>query len=390
MHSSAGILYTEMLFYALVTDMRSSTLQKYDQPAANKGGVNTSWKVRFAVLLGVWLLVFIGINVFYKSKLVMRSDYDWTIIFDFFGSDAMLGLAVASVLILLHELSTFVVKKALKSRAQNISPTFMAVIQYLVSVVFGVLGVFIALQLWHRILYDTVPGAAFILDMAVIAIALPLIITGVLDSVLYHGAWQRERLQREESARQALAAELEALRTHINPHFLFNSFATLSQFIKDDSESAVQFVENLSDVYRYVLQNRDEETVLLTDEMRAVEALVKVQKARVPGGLVVDIAIDDKARNARIPTLAIYTLMENALKHNIAARQKPLSVSIHVDSDGMLVVENNLQLRRTPASLGSGLDNLDRRFRLMCNKGLEVMKSDDMFTVRTPLVGYTA
>ncbi|WP_262695756.1 sensor histidine kinase [Kordiimonas aquimaris] len=347
-------------------------------------------KARFSVLIPVWLLVFFGINVFYKTKLVLRTDYDWTIVFDFFGADGMLGLAIATTLIISHELSTAVLHKIVGSLSNPFSPRVLAIIQYCFSVLVGILGVFGTLQLWFRGLYGMEPDTGFMIDMAVIATGLPLIIIGVLDSFHYHGAWQKERLQHEESARHALAAELEALRTHINPHFLFNSFATLSQFIKDDAESAVEFVDDLSDVYRYVLQNREEETVVLADELKAVEALVRVQKARVPGGLVLDMAIDERARRARIPTLAIYTLMENALKHNIVAPQQPLTVRINIDDDGHLVVENNLQPRRTRASLGSGLDNLDRRFRLMSDKGLEIIKNDKFFTVKTPLLGYSS
>ena len=347
-------------------------------------------KARFAVLVAIWLLVFFGINIFYKTKLVLRSDYDWTIIFNFFSMDAMLGLTIATTLILLHELSAFLGSKALGLLNNVPSPKAAAIFQYCLSVIIGVIGAFAILQLWFRGLYGMEPDTSFMIDMAVIAMGLPLIITGVLDSFYYHGVWQAERLRSEESSRHALAAELEALRTHINPHFLFNSFATLSQFIKDDAESAVEFVDDLSDVYRYVLQNREEEMVLLSDELRAVEALVKVQKARVPGGLVLDISIDERARSAKIPTLAIYTLMENALKHNIVAPQQPLKVRINVDSDGCLVFENNLQPRRTRASLGSGLDNLDRRFKLMSNKSLEIIKSDKFFTVRTPLIGYSS
>lgn len=345
-------------------------------------------KVRLFILLAVWLVVFAGINIFYKTKLVLRTDYDWTIIFDFFGADAMLGLAMATTLVLTHEMAAVLGRKFFWRLSQFSSPTIYTVVQYIFTVVVGVAAVFAVLHLWHQGLYGIEPSPSFIIDMSVIAVGMPLMIIGLLDSFYYHGAWRTAQLAHEESARHALAAELEALRTHINPHFLFNSFATLSQFIKDDAETAVELVDNLSDVYRYVLQNRDEETVLLSDELQAVEALVKVQKARVPGGLVINIAIDAKARSCKIPTLTLYTLIENALKHNIVSSEQPLIVKIHVGADGHLIVENNVQLRRTRASLGSGLDNLDRRFKLMSQKGLEIIKSETAFIVRTPLLGY--
>ncbi len=339
---------------------------------------------RGIALIAVWLFVSLGMMAYYKAKFVLSGDIAWTNVFALFSLDAVFGYIVATILVFGCELVGRATENVLVDR---VTTSQLAALRYVACAVFGVASVFAASYGWFTLLFGYPTSTDFLIDLIVLSLTLPLFVNGLLETFHYHGAWQAERFEKEAASREALLAEFEALKNQVSPHFLFNSFATLSQIIQDDPVRASAFVDDLSDVFRYVLQNRDSETVALSDELKAVQALLQVHQARVPGGLVVNIDIVDKAKGEQILPMALYTLVENALKHNIVSAEQPLSIKIHVDRDDTLVVENTLQPRRTRHSLGTGLKNLDRRFQLMLRRGLDVQKADGKFIVRAPLVG---
>jgi len=339
---------------------------------------------RAVALTFVWLFVSVGMMVYYKSAFVLSGKIAWTSMFALFSLDAVFGYIVATLLVFGCE---FVGRATEKALTDKVTTMQLATLRYLASAVFGVLAVFAASYGWFTILFGFPTSTNFLIDLIVLSLTLPLFVNGLMETFHYHGAWQAERFEKEAAAREALLAEFEALKNQVSPHFLFNSFATLSQIIQEDPHRASAFVDDLSDVFRYVLQNRETDTVALSDELKAVQALLQVHQARVPGGLLVEVAIADKAKGEQILPMALYTLVENALKHNIVTAEKPLSIKIYVDKNQALVVENTLQLRRTRHSLGTGLKNLDRRFQLMLRRGLDVEKTDSKFIVRAPLVG---
>lgn len=338
---------------------------------------------RVVVLVLVWLLVAVGMMVYYKAAHVISGRIPWTNMFALLSLDAVFGYLVATILVFGGE---FVGRVTDRVFAPKVTALQLATIRYAASAVFGVLGVSAASYGWFTLLFGYPTSPDFLIDLTVLSIGLPLFINGLLETFHYHGAWQLERFEKEALAREALLAEFEALRNQVSPHFLFNSFATLSQIIQEDPVRASGFVDDLSDVFRYVLQNRESDSVTLSEELDAVRALLQVHQARIPGGVNIDIDIADTAKTSQIPPMALYTLVENALKHNIVTAEQPLSISIRIDKDKKLVVENTLQPKRTRYSLGTGLKNLDRRFQLMLREGLDVERADGKFIVRAPLI----
>ena len=338
---------------------------------------------RLVVLLVVWVLIVVGMSAYYKARFVISGDYPWTVMFALTSLDAAFGYIVATILVFGGEVIGRIVDGISRNR---LSGVLGAALRYFASASFGVMAVFAACYLWFTVLFGYDTSADFLIDMAVLSLGIPLFINGLMETFHYQGELQNERIAKEVAAREALLAEFEALRNQVSPHFLFNSFATLSQIIRADPKKAEEFLDDLSDVFRYVLQNRDSDSVPLSDELNAVKSLLQVHHVRVPGGLTVEIDIDDRKRSGLIPPMALYTLVENALKHNIVSAEKPLFITITVDGGGMLVVGNTLQPRRTRHSLGTGLKNLDRRFHLLLKRGLDIEKSDGKFVVKAPLI----
>ena len=176
-----------------------------------------------------------------------------------------------------------------------------------------------------------------------------------------------ESLRQKEMSRLVSQAELRALQSQINPHFLFNALNTLYGTIPRESSTARRMVLNLAEIFRYFLQS-DKTFVTLAEEMQIVRAYLEVEQGRLGDRLNVEIGVDDAALPVAIPVLSLQPLVENAVKHGVAQRTEPGFVRITARYDGddlRLTVENSSAPRaRNSAGPGVGLDNVRRRLAI--------------------------
>lgn len=183
----------------------------------------------------------------------------------------------------------------------------------------------------------------------------------------------------------------EVLKNQVNPHFLFNSFSTINALIQSDQAAAVAFVNNMSDVFRYVLKSSNLEKVRLGEEAAFIEAYTAMLLGRYGSKVSFRINIPPALMRKMIPPMALQILVENAVKHNIAAEQRPLTVDISVTGDNRLTVSNNLQKKKVPEpSTGLGLHNLNQRFQYLSNQEIDIRQTDTHFSVTIPLLHETA
>ena len=126
----------------------------------------------------------------------------------------------------------------------------------------------------------------------------------------------------------------ENLKQHLNPHFLFNSLTSLSSLIRIDQQAG-NFLDRMSKIYRYILKNRDNETVPLAEELKFVDLYIELQKTRFEKGLQADVNIDEEYHHQKIAPLHCKT-PENAIKHNIADPDSPLIIDLFIENDYLL------------------------------------------------------
>jgi hypothetical protein len=201
-----------------------------------------------------------------------------------------------------------------------------------------------------------------------------------------------ESLRRQEMNRLVGQAELRALRSQINPHFLFNALNALYGAIPLEAAAARRMVLNLAEIFRYSLQS-DKALVPLAQEMQIVRAYLELEQCRLASRLDVQIEVDDAALQTPIPALSIQPLVENAVKHGVALRIEPGYVRIKAecrDGELRISVENSASGRapETPAT-GVGLQNVRRRLEICYGAGAELRFSPGVeFTtveIRIPL-----
>jgi sensor histidine kinase YesM len=220
----------------------------------------------------------------------------------------------------------------------------------------------------------------------VAAVFFTLTIVAIYESIYFMNELRQSVVEKEMLKRESLNAQLDALRTQVNPHFLFNNLNTLSSVIADDPNVAIEFVQQLSKVYRHVLEVKDEQSISLQEELDVLKAYAFLLQTRFGSHLNVIINVPEEKLKKKIVPLSLQLLMENAIKHNIVSSDKPLNIHVYAQN-GKLVVTNNLQKKNQVfESTGIGLDNIRNRYKLIVSDQVEVTENESSFTVAVPLI----
>lgn len=181
--------------------------------------------------------------------------------------------------------------------------------------------------------------------------------------------------------------ELQLIKNQINPHFLFNNLNVLSALVMKDTKDANKFIEEFSKVYRYILSNHDKELVPIQDEMEFIKPYIFLLEKRFSEGLHININIPKYYDSFHVIPASLQMLIENAIKHNVVSKKKPLHIDIHVNGNNTIVVENNLQLRSSVEhSTRIGLHNISKRYLLVSGKDVEIENNEMSFKVTIPLI----
>ena len=174
--------------------------------------------------------------------------------------------------------------------------------------------------------------------------------TAVLSAVLY-GTLAAQRLRASEAA--AVAAELRALRAQINPHFLFNALNTVAALVRTRPAQAERVVEDLADLFRYSLAASERPDVTLAQELASAELFLGIERARYGDDLAVSVDVPQPLRRARVPSLVLQPLVENAVKHGVRRAGGRGTVSVTARREGA-----DLVVRVSDTGPGFGTDDL--------------------------------
>lgn len=209
-------------------------------------------------------------------------------------------------------------------------------------------------------------------------------------SLFFHGRgflleWKRSAVEVEKYQKESMTATYESLKSQVNPHFLFNSLNALTNLVYEDQDKAVNFIKQLSEVYRYVLDTRDKEVVPLEEELKFLKSYSYLQQIRFGDKLTIDISLN--GLKSMVAPLALQMLIENAVKHNEVSEENPLHIKIYSETD-FIAVENNLRkkLKLGESSPGVGLENIRRRYGFLSQQKVVIQQSEDKFLVKLPVI----
>lgn len=214
-----------------------------------------------------------------------------------------------------------------------------------------------------------------------------LTLVSLISLVLYVIKLRDKELQRMSMLETERAkSQLAALQAQINPHFLFNSFNTLSTIIEEDPPLAVEYVEKMSDFFRSMLALRDLEFISVDEEINLVRNYSYLLEKRFGQAIKLSIELPKHFYQLFLIPLTLQILMENAVKHNIVSKTKPLTINIFSQDNKYLVMVNNRQPKHEQtASTGFGLTSLIKRYELI-KENIIIENKEESFTVKIPTI----
>jgi sensor histidine kinase YesM len=241
-------------------------------------------------------------------------------------------------------------------------PLQRLIVQVLVTIVYSLVIIAITILVTGLLTHQNITSQSF-LDQAIfmMKVAFTFLFLGTLisNAIMFFKNWKEAAVQQEKLKREQLALQYETLKSQVNPHFLFNNLNSLTSLISTNPDKAIDFVKKLSDVYRYVLDQKDCELVALETELKFLESYVFLQQIRFGTNLKVEIKVSSK--NFKVIPLSVQMLVENAIKHNEISDRNPLEIKIYSTDDHYLVIENRLQKKTGSEGSGSGIQNIKSR-----------------------------
>jgi len=219
-----------------------------------------------------------------------------------------------------------------------------------------------------------------------IAFFITLIISSVLHARAFFTWGMEERVINEKLRKEKVEMELSALKAHIDPHFLFNSFNVLSGLIDENPKKAKKMLGKLSGIYRYILENRDEDTNTIGAELAFAKKYLAFQEARFEDSIFLKVDVDEAIIDQKLPALSLQLLLENAVKHNAFDEETPLHIEVFTENKHLVIRNNKRQRKNLAISNGMGLQNIKDRYQLLTKQDLIIEDENQFFTVKLPLI----
>jgi len=250
------------------------------------------------------------------------------------------------------------------------------------------ISAFIIVQFFNYYIWNNIlPSKSWesIIRSVPYTLLISFIISLIYTAIGFFRAWKNSFIQAEKLKAEMMAYKYESLRNQINPHFLFNSLNVLSDLVYVDQAMAVKFIQQMSDLFRYVLDSRDKELVPLKDELEFIRSFTFLLKTRFEDKLVIENDVPANSDDFIVP-MTLQLLIENAVKHNEVSEAFPLRIEIR-KKENYLEVENNLQLKNVGEdSKKTGLKNIIQQFAFFSDRPIEIISSEENFLVRVPIL----
>lgn len=267
------------------------------------------------------------------------------------------------------------------------NPLKRLIVQFLTTIAFSLVIIVISILLtalvWNQ---EITTGYFWESALFMMKIAFTFVFMGSLisNAIMFFRNWKEAAVQQEKLKREQLALQYETLKSQVNPHFLFNNLNALTSLISSSPDKAIDFVKKLSEVYRYVLDQKDTELVTLDTELKFVESYIFLQQIRFGANL--NVQVDIPLKNFKVIPLSIQMLVENAIRHNEISDRHPLHIRIYLKDEYYLTIENKLQKKSGSEGSGSGIQNIKSRYQFFTDKDLIISISKDYFRISIPLI----
>ena len=253
-------------------------------------------------------------------------------------------------------------------------------------------GLSIAIGLFY--LYDLIIASEItfseVYKPMLIKLAILWFITVQLFSVIYFAlysyySYSTLQVQRVKLERKQIDLQLNALKSQLSPHFLFNALNTISSLIYKDLNKAETFIRRLAKMYHYTLSSYHTKLISFQEELDFVNSYIYLQETRFPKVFKCKIDLPASINETKIPPLALQMLIENAVKHNLMSENDPLIVNVSFEDEHICVQNNITEEPRKVPSFKIGLKNISERYQLLFGKEISIANGQS-FIVKIPVI----
>lgn len=259
-------------------------------------------------------------------------------------------------------------------------------VQITINVIYSLAVINISYAIFKYLFTEDPPTFSQFIVMNAYGALIIIPISSIYFGIYFLRSWTKSQLEAERLEKESTKAQLQTLRNHLDPHFLFNNLNILSALIDTDARQSQRYLEKFAEVYRVILQSDKEELVTVSNEIQFIESYLYLVKIRFGELLSVEVNVSQLAQNKYIPPLTIQMLIENALKHNTITEDDVLHINI-TDHHNFLQVSNTLNRKSEIAeSNGSGLKNIELRYSYYTDEKMEIKEEDGKYIVKIPLI----
>lgn len=267
-------------------------------------------------------------------------------------------------------------------------PLKRLIIQFSSMIVYCSLVIILFTVLWFTLVQKQNFDLIRFMSIESLKIGLSVLILAslIVHSFIFFKNWKTAAVQQEKLKHEHLALQYDTLVNQVNPHFLFNSLNSLAALIDKDQDKAGQFVKKLSEIYRYVLDQKVNELVSVESELKFLESYIFLQKIRFAENLIISMDVTPVRKRKVIP-LSLQMLLENAIKHNIISKDRPLHIEIYSTDEDYIVVKNDNQKKAAiDGSTGLGIENIKRRYEFFTNKPVKTIENQEYYMIELPTI----
>ncbi len=220
----------------------------------------------------------------------------------------------------------------------------------------------------------------------IVALTASVLILVVEFAIQIFQKWRQSLVEIERYKSQTMQAKLDNLKHQVNPHFLFNNMSVLTSLIYKDQDKAADFVQQLSKVYRYLLDQTSSELVCLEEEIKFLESYIYLLQIRYSPNLTIENKISASQLKRLIPPFSVQLLLENAIKHNEVSTEKPLLIELTISNEYLEVKNNKNPRISEEESSRKGLKNIQSRYAFFTDRSVEIIDLPSSFIVKIPLL----
>ncbi|MCR9253762.1 MAG: histidine kinase [bacterium] len=244
----------------------------------------------------------------------------------------------------------------------------------------------LAYYLFKVFLTDTPPAWEQFLVMNAYGTLIIIPVTSIYFGIYFLRSWNRSRIEAQVAQKETIQAQLQTLRNHLDPHFLFNNLNILSALIDTDREQSQKFLEKFAEVYRVILKTEKDELIPLSQELEFIESYIYLIDIRFRDLIDIKIDIIEDQLDQLIPPLTIQMLIENAFKHNIITEDDILKIEITSEENRVAVINTLNKAEENGNSNNTGLKNITLRYGYYTEDKIDVSETETHFKVTVPLI----